>query len=438
MDKRLKVGVFVFSGLLIAAIVITILGKITVGGYKIKIVFNDISNLADDSPVKIAGVKVGHVSKIDVTPDGKAVVEVWIDDHYKIHEGCRARIISTGLIGTKYIQLTTGVLKKPLLKDGQTIEGISTVTIEEILESLRPAAGEEDFGITIRRVFDNLKSVTGKLDRGIKSEEDIEAIVKNLKKATEDLKRFTSYLSEDKIKELFDEFPEAVSSVKKAFEKFEEFVKQFDSSESALGTLLTDKEVAGEVKETLKNLKESTASAKKVLRRIEGFKTYWDYNLRYDRCDAKFRNDLGIKIAPRQDKFYYFGASNIQEKTSTYDKGGERIDSFDAYLGKGFGQVFVWGGLLRSSGGFGFSVFSRRKISLYSEFYRFDRKISGKTKPWIDVGMRIKFTNWLYGKAIYSDALDSRDFQIGLNLYYEDEDLPYLFGLGSLAATSTR
>jgi len=438
MDKKLKVGVFVFSGFLIAAVVITILGKITIGGYRIKIIFRDISNLAEDSPVKIAGVKVGHVSEIDVTPDGKAVVEVWIDGHYKIREGCKAKIISTGLIGTKYIQLTTGNLKKPVLKDGATIEGISTVTIEEILETLRPAAGEEELGVTIRKVFENLKNLTGKLDRGVRSEKDIETIVKNIKETTENLRKFTEHFSEEKFKKLFDEFPEAVSSVKNAFEKFEEFLDQFDSSQGALGTLLTDKEVAGEVKETIKNLKESTASAKKVLRRIEGFKTYWDYNLRYDNSDAKFRNDLGIKIAPRQDKFYYFGASNIQEKTSTYDKGGERIDSFDAYLGKGFGQIFVWGGLLRSSGGFGFSVFSRRRISLYSEFYRFDRKISGKTKPWIDVGMRVKFTNWLYGKAIYSDALDSKDFQIGLNLYYDDEDLPYLFGLGSLAATSVK
>ncbi|MBU4134039.1 MCE family protein, partial [bacterium] len=142
MINSVKVGVFVAAGVLVTAICITILGKVQLRpGYTFDVIFKDISGLSDDSPVRIAGVKVGKVIDFEITDDGAAKVKVWIENKYPVRHGCSVRVVSTGLIGTKYLQLSTGDPKASRIKSGETIEGISSVSIEEILESLNPAEG---------------------------------------------------------------------------------------------------------------------------------------------------------------------------------------------------------------------------------------------------------------------------------------------------------
>jgi len=168
MTEQVKVGLFVLIGASLLAVVIVILGKVHIRpGYRFNVVFDDISGLTTDSPIKVAGVKVGNVLTFEITPDGKARVTVWIDKKYKIHHGCIVRVVSTGLIGTKYLQLSKGDLDKPLIETGAVIQGLSSVSIEEILESLKPGSGEEPLGEVLREAIENIRSITRKLDMGI-------------------------------------------------------------------------------------------------------------------------------------------------------------------------------------------------------------------------------------------------------------------------------
>ncbi|MFH1956939.1 MAG: MlaD family protein [bacterium] len=439
MTNKIRVGLFVLIGASVLAVVIVILGKINIRpGYRFNIIFDDISGLTTDSPVRIAGVQVGKVLSFEITKDGKAMVTVRIDQKYRIYHGCTVRVVSTGVIGTKYLQITTGGIDKPLIKDGEVIMGLSSVSIEEILESLKPATGEEPLGEVLRGAIENIRSITGKIDMGIEDENDIKNIVKNIRSFTDTLRKRRGDLDR-----ALDRFPELIESAQQAFEGIQELADKLSDSEGTFGTLVNDKKVAGEVKETVSNLKRATDSAHKVLNRMTGFKTLWDYKLDYNTDDGKYRNDLGIKIMPQENKFYYLGVSNIKEKSgATYDMAtssapaaGQKISSFNAYLGKTFGRVTIYGGLLRSSGGFGFSLKPVKFLSLNSEVYRFDRKVASGTKPWVDVTARIRFASWLYANLGAGDVLEGKDMRVGLNFVYDDEDLPYLFGLGSLATS---
>ncbi|MBA3065617.1 MCE family protein [bacterium] len=445
MINSVKVGVFVAAGVLVTAICITILGKVQLRpGYTFDVIFKDISGLSDDSPVRIAGVKVGKVIDFEITDDGAAKVKVWIENKYPVRHGCSVRVVSTGLIGTKYLQLSTGDPKASRIKSGETIEGISSVSIEEILESLNPAEGEKPFGKSLREIFDNVNSITRKIDMGIEDENDIKDIVKNIKQTAKNIRKFTDSLDGKgaDLRKALEKFPGLVDSAKNAFDELEKLAKKLNNSNGAFEALISDEKVAGDVRETVSNLKKATNSAKKALGRITDIKTYWDYRLRYNTGDEKYRSDLGIKIAPNENKFYYLGVSNIKSTSdSGYDVSastGEKITSADAYLGRVFGPVTIYGGLIKSAGGVGISVAPLKALSLESQAYRFDRKIEGKTTPWVDVTAKIRFTSWLYANAGVSDALESNNFQVGLNLIYNDEDLPYLFGLGSLAAVGVK
>jgi len=419
-----------------------VLGKVQLRpGYTFNVIFNDISGLSDDSPVRIAGVKVGRVVDFEITESGSAQVKLWIEKRYPVRHGCSVRVVSTGLIGTKYLQLSMGDPDAGRIKSGETIKGISSVTIEEILETLKPDEGDEPFGKSLREIVDNVRSITRKIDMGIEDENDIKDIVKNIKKSAKNIREFTDSL-DGKGKDLrkaLEKFPDLVDSATEAFDGIEKLTKKLNDSDGAFDALVSDKKVAGDVRETVANLKKATNSAKKALGRMSDIKTYWNYQLRHNAGDNKNRSDLGIKIVPRKNKFYYLGVSNIQEKNgSEYDVAestGEKIISADAYLGKVFGPLTIFGGIIKSAGGVGISVAPVKALALESKAYRFDRKIAGETKPWVDMNAKIRFANWLYVNAGVSDALEESNFQIGLNLVYNDEDLPYLFGLGSLAST---
>ena len=445
MKNSVRVGMFVSAGVAFTAFVIIVLGKVPLrSGYHFNIVFNDISGLSDDSPVRIAGVQVGKVLDFEITEEGSAKVKVRIDSKYIVRHGCAVRVVSTGFIGTKYLQLSVGDPSAPRIKSGDTIKGISSVSIEELLESLNPEEGEDHAGKTLRDILNNIRSITRKMDMGIKDENDVKDIVGDIKKSVKNIRDFTDSLEgkgED-LKKALEKFPDLVDSAADAFKGMEKLMAKLNDSEGAFDALISDEEVAGEVRQTVSSLKKAANSAEKALGRITGFKTYWDYQLRYNTGDNKYRSDLGVKIAPRPDKFYYLGVSNIKEKAgSSYDVSestGEKIVSADAYLGRVFGPVTIFGGLIKSAGGVGLSVEPFKSLSFESRAYRFDRKVDGETKPWVDVNAKIRFTNWLYVNAGVSDAMESANFQLGLNLLYHDEDLPYLFGLGSLAATGAK
>ncbi|MEA2082408.1 MAG: MlaD family protein [Elusimicrobiota bacterium] len=442
MLNSVKVGVFVAAGALLTAAVIIVLGKVQLRpGYTFDVIFNDISGLSDDSPVKIAGVKVGKVIDFEIDDAGNAKVKVWIDKKYPVHHGCEVRVVSTGLIGTKYLQLSIGDLSLERVRSGETIKGISSVTIEEILETLKPDEGDEPFGKSLRAIVDNVKSITGKIDMGIEDENDIKDIIKNIKKSAKNIREFTDSL-DGKGKDLrkaLEKFPRMVDSATEAFDGIEKLTKKLNESEGTFDALVSDKKVAGDVRETVSSLKKASNSARKALGRMSDIKTYWTYQLRHNSGDGKNRSDLGIKIVPRKNKFYYLGVSNIKEKNGLeYDVAestGEKIVSADAYLGKVFGPVTIFGGIIKSAGGVGISVAPVKSLAIETKAYRFDRKIDGETKPWVDVSAKIRFTNWLYANAGVSDAMEGSNFQLGLNLVYNDEDLPYLFGLGSLASS---
>jgi phospholipid/cholesterol/gamma-HCH transport system substrate-binding protein len=95
--------------LLAAALVVLVLGTGASGGdggdYKVRAIFDSASFLVPGEDVKIAGVKVGAIESLDVTPDNKAAIILRIDDpafqDFKRDAYCTIRLQS--LIGEKFV-----------------------------------------------------------------------------------------------------------------------------------------------------------------------------------------------------------------------------------------------------------------------------------------------------------------------------------------------
>jgi phospholipid/cholesterol/gamma-HCH transport system substrate-binding protein len=109
-------------------------------GYEIKVPFNEATQLAEQSDVRISGVNVGKVQNIALAPNGKqALATVEIDDRYApLPESTRAILRTKTLLGETYIELTPGSRSGPELEDGGTLPEANiaeSVQLDEIFRT---------------------------------------------------------------------------------------------------------------------------------------------------------------------------------------------------------------------------------------------------------------------------------------------------------------
>jgi phospholipid/cholesterol/gamma-HCH transport system substrate-binding protein len=83
--------------------------------------FVSVGGLEAGNFVRIAGVEVGKVKNVSVTPDASAVVDFSADDSVVLTEGTKAIVRYDNLIGGRYLELQEGAGETKRLNPGQTI-----------------------------------------------------------------------------------------------------------------------------------------------------------------------------------------------------------------------------------------------------------------------------------------------------------------------------
>jgi phospholipid/cholesterol/gamma-HCH transport system substrate-binding protein len=83
-------------------------------GYRVDVPFDEATQLAIESDVRISGVSVGKVKDIELSDDGKAVATLEIDDEFApIPEDTEAILRQKTLLGETYVELTPGSPGEP-------------------------------------------------------------------------------------------------------------------------------------------------------------------------------------------------------------------------------------------------------------------------------------------------------------------------------------
>jgi phospholipid/cholesterol/gamma-HCH transport system substrate-binding protein len=133
----MTVGVFVLMGLACLAYLAINLGKLEIygEGYQIYANFENASGLKTGSTVEVAGVEVGRVVAIHLTPLYQARVSIKLQDGLLIHDDAIASIRTKGIIGDKFIKLSPGSSEKLIPAGGKIINTESVIDLEELLGS---------------------------------------------------------------------------------------------------------------------------------------------------------------------------------------------------------------------------------------------------------------------------------------------------------------
>ena len=114
-------------------------------GYIVKADFANASGIALGSDVRIGGIKVGTISDLTLDANSyEAVVSMQIRSATKLPKDSSAAVVSSGLLGEKYIQITPGG-DEEMLADGGKIEFTqSAVNLEEMIGKFMFSGGGVD------------------------------------------------------------------------------------------------------------------------------------------------------------------------------------------------------------------------------------------------------------------------------------------------------
>ena len=136
-NLELVVGVFVLLGLACLAYLAVNLGKMEIygEGYNIYANFNNASGLKTGAAVEVAGVEVGRVAAIQITPQYQARVTMKLEPKVKLHDDAIASIRTKGIIGDKFVKLSPGNSAKIIPPGGTIIDTESGIDLEEVIGS---------------------------------------------------------------------------------------------------------------------------------------------------------------------------------------------------------------------------------------------------------------------------------------------------------------
>src|SRR5471030_2951952 len=125
MDKsrlQIKVGLFVFIGLVLLAVLLIQFSKSTSlfrGTYELHMHAVNVGGLKERAGVLLAGVQVGTVSRIQLAEDGKSVlILLQVYGDYKIYGDARFVIEQSGFLGDQYVSVVPTTNNLPVLTNG--------------------------------------------------------------------------------------------------------------------------------------------------------------------------------------------------------------------------------------------------------------------------------------------------------------------------------
>lgn len=259
---QFRVGIFILVGLVTVALMVVYFGRLGEGFsnfYTLRVEFANASGILRGSEVLLAGAKVGRVlQEPTIMPDMKGVyVDLRILEQVRIPVGSEISIGSSGLLGDKYIQI---VLKEanaggPEIEPGSTVRGTDA---GDGFGGLTTGAG--DLIADLRTTVKNIDSVVKKLDSTVLAKSELESLtatIKNLEKTSGKLAESSGKIDGllESGKTTLDSTGKAAEDLRKTLEAFRELAEQAKSGKGLLGTLVSNKEMAENLRAFVLNLR---------------------------------------------------------------------------------------------------------------------------------------------------------------------------------------
>jgi len=183
---ELKLGIFVFIGLVIFAVFILSVGGVRTwaSGYRVNVSFNFINGVRRGAPVRFAGIDVGEVTGIRYFYDNKDAririfISCWVPNDIKIPTDSTVWVNTLGLLGEKYVEIMPGVDYKRCVHPGGELVGEDPIAMNEVFKSAKEITDNIDTGV--KRIL-NKEGTAGKILYDDELYKQLNALITDLRK----------------------------------------------------------------------------------------------------------------------------------------------------------------------------------------------------------------------------------------------------------------
>jgi len=275
-----RVGTLVLAALAVAATALFLLGdkqNLFRAKNRYTVRFADVNGLQRGASVQLNGVDVGQVEKIVLPEDmgqHELVVHLSIDARYeqRLREDSAARIRTLGLLGDKYLEVTSGSPAAPPLPEGGEIPAAAVTNVDALVSS------GEDLMQNVLAISAQLTSILGRMERG-------EGLLGELTKDMEPGKNVTTeiYGTLAALREAAEAIGNGKGPVPRLLNdedlgaklevsvgRLDTILEKAEGGEGVLPMLLTDTEARAKLDRTLSALEQAAAKLSQVADGLTG------------------------------------------------------------------------------------------------------------------------------------------------------------------------
>ena len=403
MKLEVKIGIFVFLGLLslfILSMQVNSFSNYGKKGYIVYAYINDATGLRKDAKVKMRGVNIGYVKDKKLEQKGVKLV-LFIQKGISIPKGSVIMLSQDGMLSEKYIKIIPSKSNEYIPPKGIIINYKKVATFNEAVDSINSAAAQfdqfmkrlnyimdqkssDDLKITIR----NIRIATEELKLILKENRDqlretiagaremmdtinkrLPKIMKQLDELTYEFKTTGSTINA-KLPKIMEEVADITHNLKQTSrylnEKLPVLMTKAEKIEDNVTTILVENRKP--LNDTIKSANQFFASGGSTFQKLDDYFTSLqqseldvDIGSYYMMSDQYIQTRAMLAYRPKPDKYYILGVTSTNDYTdpTKFDAKHEKTQTYiTAELGKRYNNILFRGGLIESTGGIGIDYFA--------------------------------------------------------------------------------
>ena len=357
MKLEAKVGAFTLLGVGLLIGIMVMLSGVRLGGsqgYGLSIGFPQAVGLTSGNDVCYAGVAIGKVESVE--PSGAGVIAtVHIERDVKIPRQSTIVVTSNGVMGGKFINIVPD--KDADFEDcygaGDFVYGLQEATMDDmmvningavlkvqtLLDSMNQVLGDKETQQALKEVSLNMRNITANIDTltatlanmAEVNQGDVRQMAQNLNHMTGSLMRAADSL--EVLVSTFNGNGETGANLREAIANLSATSKRIDNMAASLEGVVTDPQVAEDLKATLHNLRSVSQRADKMMGTVSEIEASPSVETMYSGKENNWQTNMGVDIRPTEDSLLRLGLNDIGENNRVNVQGGMYSGSFGARAG---------------------------------------------------------------------------------------------------------
>lgn len=486
VSQAAKIGLFVVVTAGAGYLVFRTVGNQVGGGkgYVVHAYLKDATGIAKQSRVAIAGIPVGQVQDIRLEK-GMARIDIRVNGDVKLHESARLGVKSASLLGENIVVLSEGV-GEPDKKDGDEIQtmpearsvedlketvGRIADLVEKVAQQVAASVGSEEGGRNMAAILKNLAEATEAINLTVRenrvvihdtletvnritvtSGPEVQKILLNVRVITEDVKAMLAATQgkdgqSGELRSTVERINRASKSLESALGHIDNVAGRVDRGEGTIGKLTKDEALINEVQGVAEGVNDYVDSIRR-LQTIVGLRS--DYNF----LANTVKSYVELRLQPREDKYYVIELINdprgktsfTQTDTDTTNPNDPphyrtvQTTTTDAFrftiqFARRMGPFTGRFGIKESTGGVGLDThLLSNRFEIVQDLFGFGEEIKPRYRLFI--GYEFIHRLWLLGGVDHIFLPNRRDYFLGLQLRFTDDDLKTILPFSGGAAAA--